>query len=175
MLRSSRISVVRPPQGATARSGKRRAFRQRDKLGRETAGGMTRWTHAEDQSLHELWSQAPMTKIMRALPGRRYSQLAQRAMAISAGSRAQYRWPSTEVWVETVRQESERVGAPFPRSLASIRGRCALARWRAFERLSREYSLAGIGRVSGFDHTSVIHGLRRLAELRAAKQGRAQA
>lgn len=51
--------------------------------------------------------------------------------------------------------------------------RIAHARWEVFEALSaRGWSLPRIGRVWNMHHTTVLHGLRSLARLRAAEAAR---
>lgn len=47
------------------------------------------------------------------------------------------------------------------------RQKAIVARWKAWRRLkdNPRYSLAGIGRATGWHHTSIMHGLDRLKEL----------
>ena len=79
--------------------------------------------------------------------------------------------PSKRTWIQIATQEAEREGVSPVAVMAGVRhGPITRARWRAWERLKREnpsYSLAGIGRVTGFHHTTVMFGLMRLAGVSA--------
>ncbi len=75
--------------------------------------------------------------------------------------------PSQSHWQRVATQEAEAAGLDPVKLLAGVKTRgYPQARWRAWARLKAEdhrYSLIGIGRVSGFDHSSVHHGLNRIS------------
>lgn len=73
--------------------------------------------------------------------------------------------PSSEKWIATAREEAAKVRVTVRLVLSGDkRLRPLLARHRAWGRLLSEgYSLSGISRASGFHHTSILIGERRLA------------
>lgn len=78
------------------------------------------------------------------------------------------RCPSRSRYEAMVRAEAEAMGIDPEMVLSRRRQRpYALCRFRVFAKLRADgqYSLPGIGRTAGLDHTSVLHGLRRLPEI----------
>lgn len=84
-----------------------------------------------------------------------------RAAEIAAGNVSRIR--------QITRSVSEATGIPMGAILGSSRARpITRARWLVWTIAHREgMSLAAIGRGTGHDHTSVLHGIRREGEERA--------
>jgi hypothetical protein len=74
--------------------------------------------------------------------------------------------PSAKVWIRVASEEAVAAGLDPVRLMAGDKARPYVkARWRAWARLREEnprYSLIGIGRRTGHDHSSVRYGLLRL-------------
>lgn len=89
--------------------------------------------------------------------------------------------PPPDAWIAIATEEATRAGCRPYKVLGGVRERigkrgalhmdsCVVARWRAWRRIKAEYpeaSIAGIGRVSGFDHTAILRAMKRLAEVEA--------
>ena len=77
------------------------------------------------------------------------------------------RHPSKRTWVRIVTEEAKAAGVdPVAVMAGSVRPGFAPVRWRAWRRLvdaPQGYSLAGIGKVSGFHWSAVMYGVHRLA------------
>lgn len=125
------------------------------------------WSWEEDERVRELWNSAPMWRLMRSIPGRNYPSITSRAHKLGVARRSRIKWPTPDAWVDAVRAASLRTGYPFPAALASGRRGAVHTRWIAFERLNRDHSANGIAKVSGFDHTSVLHGIARVRSFRS--------
>ena len=73
--------------------------------------------------------------------------------------------PPREVWIEAATQEARRSRVQPSLVMAGGLGdRVVRARWRAWRRVKDAdpgYSLAGIGRISGFHHTTVRYSILR--------------
>ena len=83
------------------------------------------------------------------------------------GSKQLSRKPSRQKWVTAATEAAKDAWIPVGWVLSGKKLRPAvLARWTAWKALADEgrYSISGIGQVSGHDHTSVLHGIRRLKE-----------
>ena len=70
----------------------------------------------------------------------------------------------------TEQEVFDRANLLMVRDRARNRGdTAARARWRIWRDMrAAGHSLSEIGRMGGYDHTTVMHGLRRLAEIEAA-------
>lgn len=75
--------------------------------------------------------------------------------------------PSKALWRSVATDEAAKAGLDPEDVLDGYKGhRAARARWCAWRRILDDpegYSAAGVGRVSGWSHTDVIYGMRRLA------------
>ena len=81
------------------------------------------------------------------------------------GSGSRLPKPSKERWVKAVLANSEAMGVDPMTVLARSRGKMPTAvRWAAWAELEAEgkYSVSGIAKTSGYDHTSVIWALRNV-------------
>jgi hypothetical protein len=80
----------------------------------------------------------------------------------------QGRQPCAKTWTRVATEEAIASGVDPCAVLAGIKRRPLVdVRRRAWRRLKdapQGYSLAGIGRVSGFNHATIIEGLRLLGE-----------
>lgn len=82
------------------------------------------------------------------------------------------RWPSKEAWTE-IAAEKAALCRVSPREVlcGALRRPAVHARWYAFQALFQRHphvSLYGAAKISGFDHTAIMHGLKRLKQLEAA-------
>ena len=80
-------------------------------------------------------------------------------------------WPTEAVYVAAIKDvAAAHEMSPIPLLSASSHWRIARIRWEAWQRLRNDgYGVVGIGAISGYDHSSIAHGTRRLAEMRAAQ------
>lgn len=74
--------------------------------------------------------------------------------------------PSKGEWIHHGTVQGYLAGVP-PRLLlgGSKAGRVAMARWKAFGAIldsNPRFSIAGVARVSGFHHATVLHGLKKI-------------
>ena len=81
--------------------------------------------------------------------------------------------PPAELWTSIAIEEAVRAFLP-PNAVLNgdKRHRASLARWRAWKRLldmPENFTIAGVARVSGWDHTTILYGLKRLKGLTAAE------
>lgn len=79
--------------------------------------------------------------------------------------------PSKETWVRLLEAEATTAVISAVKAFAGDRHRPFVhARWRAWSR-ARDlgFSVISIAEVSGFDHSSVLNGLRRLNEIESAR------
>lgn len=74
--------------------------------------------------------------------------------------------PPTEAWFDFASEEARKLNCrPADVLGPSKRRRHVVARWRAWHALKQAYpycSVAGIARVTGYDHTTIRYGIRRL-------------
>ena len=77
--------------------------------------------------------------------------------------------PSREHWINAAKMAAALENVSFKEIiLGERRHAIARARWRAFKAVldtDKRASIAGLARVSGFDHTTILHGLGRLSGL----------
>lgn len=81
------------------------------------------------------------------------------------------RTPPQEIWTAAATQAATEAGVPLAQVVGPFKNRkAATARWRAWKHVldqNPQYSIAGLGRASGWDHSSIIWGLRRLGGMPA--------
>lgn len=134
-----------------------------------------KWTPREDQIVLRLKMRIPLHRVARRI-GRTERSVVSRLCNIGVVLPQRMR-PALGAWYAAVAFASDRTGVP-PHEITSksrVRAR-ARARWLAFKWLrDKGFSLPGIGAVAGVDHTTVIHGLRRLEELAAAARRQREA
>ena len=73
--------------------------------------------------------------------------------------------PSQAKYRAMLEEEAARSGVPFSEVMRAPRGgrKAAHVRFRVWAKLRAEgYSLPGIGETAGKDHTSILHGIRKL-------------
>lgn len=129
------------------------------------------WDSYEYTALSALWAKYDVATIARAIDR---SPASVGIMATKVGlSRTSRHQPTKEEWRTVVSQEAYLAGVRVGVILADIRNHAAcVARWRAWNRLkclSTNYSLAGVGRCVGRDHTSIRSGLIRLQKLQSTQ------
>lgn len=86
-------------------------------------------------------------------------------------SEAETKRPSKAEWVATATRKAQEARIPASHVLGGAKHRKAVkARWEAWRDIldgNRDYSINGVATVSGFDHTSILHGMKRLGGLPA--------
>lgn len=134
------------------------------------------WTYPERKKLRELWLKIPSAEIGKIL-GRTSHAVRSYAQILhlphySQGVVAKFWEPSEQEWIAIATRHAEEARIKPSKLLAGCRTKPAcIARWKAWEAVlasNDNYSIAGVARVSGFDHSSIIHGLKRLEAMRAA-------
>lgn len=131
-----------------------------------------KWSPAMDKQLAELWPSRSSNHIAKIM-GLTYHSVWRRGtvLGLSKGPRTVMFEPSKEAWIRaaTIHANAARVRPSDVMAGRCYRAACN-ARWLAWRDLATTYpgiSIAGIGRISGFDHTSVLHGLKRLEAMAA--------
>ena len=127
------------------------------------------WTAEEDNTLKALWHRFLAPEIAKRIKGRSSDAIRHRAHRLGL-KRVRYSAvfePSRDEWVQAAVRRAKEANLDPGLLLAGAMGnRLSLARWKAWRDIMDALpncSLAGLGRVSGFDHTSVRYGLARLA------------
>lgn len=130
------------------------------------------WMTSEDRIVREMWGKHSMREIARVL-GRNQSTVFHNAarMGLPKIKTLRLGEPPADEWVEIATQHALEAGLSPGEFLAGCKlRRASKARWRAWRAIldrDHRYSVAGVARVSGFDHTSVLHGLAQVAAGRA--------
>lgn len=74
--------------------------------------------------------------------------------------------PPNRIWIAAARQAAQEANVPLKHVLGGSKStKAATARWKAWASLieaNPRYSIAGIARVSGWHHASVLYAMRRL-------------
>lgn len=133
------------------------------------------WTDSDIFKLRSLIGTAP-DHIIGAQIGRSKDAIATKrnrlglpVVAKRPPSRTYDKAPSKELWIETVRTFAAERGISLTDALAGRRHRpYVLARmkaWRAILARPEGYSIMGVARRSGFDHTTILHSQKRLPSL----------
>ena len=82
-------------------------------------------------------------------------------------------WPTPEIWIAAARAEAKEANVSVRAVLAGsrLKHHC-VPRWRAWRRVLTDnprFSVLGLARVSGWDHSSILHGLTRLSAVESQK------
>lgn len=143
-------------------------------MGRSTRGiRHTKWNASMDAQLRAIFCTMPLTEVAKEM-GLTVSRCRARArqMGLPNIPIKKSHEPSRQEWIDAARQAAKEAEVSHREILVGERKhRVARARWRAFQAILEQnpkLSVAGVGRISGFDHTTILHGLKRLEELRAA-------
>lgn len=133
----------------------------------------TNWSPVLDDWLKELWGRGSVEAIAREmnLTPRRVKTRALK-LGLPTPRLARTYEPTKQDWIDIASTQAEAARINKVKLLAGERKRVySEARWRAWRDLMALHphiSMAGMARVSGFHHTSVINGLRQLQAMRAA-------
>lgn len=127
------------------------------------------WTPAMDDFLTRNFDKLPMRTLADSLLAR-FKTIRSRAFQLGLIRRQSPAWkyePTAEQWIAAASHRAREAELKPSAVIGPTLHRAAsLARWRAWNDLRQanpSLSMAGIGRVSGFHHTSVRYGLLRLA------------
>jgi hypothetical protein len=124
------------------------------------------WTTDEYTALSVLWGRHTPEEIGACL-GRTAGAVYARAQIVGlVGIKRRFR-PTKSAWITTATEIAAQAGLNVTELLAGSKKRpYAIARWRAWRvmlDMSPNVSIAGVARISGHDHTTVLHGLARLS------------
>lgn len=129
----------------------------------------TIWTDDMDARLKELWPTHSLATISFAL-GLSVARVRRRAvndLHLSAPTLDRLYQPSKQDWIKAATDQAIKAKVRPSDVMAGSRTRAiSFARWRAWKAVLDEnphVSIAGVARISGFDHTSVLNGIARLA------------
>lgn len=127
------------------------------------------WTDEMDLALLSMWNTHTQAEI-GAVVGRTQKNvyMRSRALGLVPKPKAPRNTPTFEEWHAVASEVAQERGL----KASALMGHCHLrrsteARWEAWRRIKAanpKYSLAGIGRASGFDHTSLVNAFRRMGE-----------
>lgn len=137
-----------------------------------------RWPKELDDRLRELWPVSSLAEMSRefGLSTRRIKDRAKRLKLPIATYRERLT-PSKAEWVEIASQIAREAKLRPSDVLAGCRYKAAVrARWAAWKEVldrNPNYSIAGLGRTSGHDHTTILHGLQRLSGISAPSMRKA--
>lgn len=124
-----------------------------------------RWLPRHDAVVAAQYGTIPVKQIAQTLR-RTPSAINTRAANLNLAKRQQPR-PKASRWIELATAEAQRRVIDLDDVLGGAR-KGALARWYAFRTLRTEgASLHGIAAVTGFDHSTVHNGLRRIRDIEA--------
>jgi len=133
---------------------------------------MSIWTPDRDAELRYLAQEVHLAGAARIM-GLPVNSVWNRASRhkIKALSQKEAGTPSIGEWTGAAIQEAQDAGLP-PGAILGWKTRKAVcrARWKAWRRvlaLSPEYSVKGLSRTCGWHHSTILSGLKRLAELEA--------
>lgn len=122
------------------------------------------WTFFMDEQLRTLWPNHSGVSIGKVMGLPHYSVVL-RAKKLGLTPHGEKRQPSAELWISAAREQAKD-GVALKDILSGGPSRkVAKARWRAFKAVldgNPCVSLYGLAQVSGFDHTTILHGLARL-------------
>jgi hypothetical protein len=127
----------------------------------------TVWTEAMEDKLVRLWGTMPRAAIARAM-GLTDWRVKWKAedMDLPMQPMKKSFEPLRSDWIAIATQKANEVKIPPGIVLAGAGGYAGVvARWRAWREIldiHPQLSIAGVARVSGFDHTTILYGLRRL-------------
>lgn len=121
------------------------------------------WRPNDDTILRFLFNRIPVARIARRL-GRTKTAIYERVLKIGLTGVKLHR-PSLREWHSAALRASLAASIPIGDIMSLKRARPVVrARWLAFRYLRESgCSYPGIGQVTGFDHSTVIHGIRRLS------------
>lgn len=125
------------------------------------------------EELRGLYGRFPVAQIARQMflsPCRVTTQL--RKMGLPMVKQGKLLEPSKAIWIEAASKHAVAAKVAPREVLAGSKSWPHVhARWKAWREILETHpklSLAGMGRVSGFDHTTIANGLDRLAQMEAA-------
>lgn len=139
-----------------------------------------RFTSEMDDKLIEMWSNHTIRELSTALGVSRYRvNVRGRELGLNKTLLAPLLAPTDQEWIDIATQKAREArvrpsdlmaGSRLPKVIAA-----RWAAWQAIMALNPRYSLAGVGRTTGFDHTSIRHALLRAGGASAAslRSGRA--
>jgi hypothetical protein len=127
----------------------------------------TVWTPEMDAKLRSLWGKRTRRAIAKEM-GLTEMRVRNRAwkLELPPSNPSAVRQPSKQEWIWEASLMAAKHGVTLSAILSGNRARGpAQARWEAFEATLTRYphcSIAGLGRISGFHHATILNGLRRL-------------
>lgn len=131
------------------------------------------WTEMHDQRFRYLANEYHLAAVAREMGIPSYTAWKHaRRLKVKPLYRSETWTPTEGEWIGAATQAALEAGI-YPQwvlGTGSTR-RVSRARWKAWKMLldsNPDFTLAGVGRASGYDHTSVRYGLRRLAQMEAA-------
>lgn len=128
----------------------------------------TNWTPEMDDKLRRLWGSRSAEAIADAmgLTGCRVRCRA-RALGLSLPAMRNVYQPPRADWIEIATRRAQEAKLAPRDVLQGCRLKAvARVRWAAFQEVLDKHpscSVAGLARLTGFDHTGILHGLRRNA------------
>lgn len=135
-----------------------------------------RWLHHECAYLDLHWTgskSAPeIGRVLDKSTGAVIERARSRGLPVRRESRLPRTEPSKAEWVRIATVVAREAQVSPCKLLAGVRERrICEARWKAWRAIliaSPNYSIAGVGRVSGFHWTTILHGLERSKALESA-------
>lgn len=146
-------------------------------------GRMTKWTPELDETLRQLWALRNQALIAEQMDltadkvARRAKKLGLPKYKVKRRLQRNAPWrtvrhPSQEQWISVVKEHARDRRISAREVLCGNRHRpFVYTRWMAFKTILERFpnlSVLGVAKVSGFDHTAILHGLKRLQAMRAA-------
>lgn len=128
---------------------------------------MRHFTTGDIRLLKELWPNHPLRKVAKIM-GRAETSIKMHAdrNGLKRISCLKLRQPPAEQWIRIATASAEKYGVPADHVLrGKPTRRAAWARWKAWEEIlasNDNYSVAGVGRVSGHDHGTILRGLKQI-------------
>lgn len=130
------------------------------------------WPEERDEELRTLWAEYNSGKTVGQIMKLDTKRVYARAWALGLprhSKRKRASQPARALWINAAKAEAAASDVRTKDILCGVRlHKVVRARWRAFRAVLQQdpnCSIYGLARLSGFDHTSILHGLARLEGL----------
>jgi len=129
------------------------------------------WTPEQDRIILALWGKFSLAEIGRQTGmGRSRTATRCKALGLTAPPFQDVLTPPYGEWLARATQAAQEGGTTVGAVMAGSQAKAAkLARWKAWKAVldaDPRYSIAGLARTTGFDHTSILYAVKKMAQKR---------
>lgn len=124
------------------------------------------WTPEMDETIRQMWPHANCPAIADAIGVGRTAiwKHATRGLGLPPKRKYVATNPPRVAWIKAATIAARNAGLSYDEVIGGRTHAAAQARWEAYAAILEKYprvSLAGLGRVSGYHHATIMHGLLR--------------